>query len=30
MEWCENEVKERILEIENDPRVNLKCTYQAC
>ena len=24
MEWDENEVKERILEIENDPRVNLK------
>lgn len=24
MQWDENEVKERILEIENDPRVNLK------
>lgn len=24
MEWDENEIRERILEIENDPRVNLK------
>lgn len=28
MEWDENEVKERILEIENDPRVNLKVPFK--